>query len=288
MDSRDPPTTAEGWYALHDFRSIDWDGWADTPDRTRERLLEEAREFLTDALDTESGQSAVYTIVGADADLLIVHLRPATADIDALDRSTQRSTLGRLTDRVASFVSVTEASGYTDRFEAAIEGTGGEGIEQYVDSRLYPDIPDAEHVVFYPMDKRRDPEQNWYDLPFEDRSAHMEQHGEIGRKYAGRVTQMITGAVGLDDHEWGVTLWADDLTDVKELLYEMRFDPSTSQFAEFGPFYVGRTIAPEDLPAVFAGERIAAGDAGAVEAETGTEAAAGAPHGHHADAESDS
>ncbi|AWB27812.1 heme-binding protein [Halococcoides cellulosivorans] len=283
MDSRDPPTTAEGWYALHDFRSIDWDGWADTPDRTRDRLLDEAQAFLTDALDTDAGQSAIYTIVGADADLLIVHLRPTTADIDALDRATQRSTLGRLTDRVDSFVSVTEASGYSDRFEAAIEGTGGEGIQSYVDSRLYPTIPDAEHVVFYPMDKRRDPEQNWYDLPFEERSAHMEQHGEIGRKYAGKVTQMITGAIGFDDHEWGVTLWADDLTDVKDLLYEMRFDPSTSQFAEFGPFFVGRKIEPSDLPAVFAGDRIAAaGDSGAGAGSTGADdAAASGSHGHH-------
>ncbi|MFB6163101.1 MAG: heme-binding protein [Halococcoides sp.] len=256
MERREPPTTAEGWYALHDFRDIDWDGWADRPERARERLLADARAFLDEVVDTDAGQSAIYTIVGADADLLLVHLRPTTAAIDAIDRSTERSALGRITDRVDSFVSVTEASGYTDRFEAAIEGTGGEGIQQYVDSRLYPDVPDAEHVVFYPMDKRRDPEQNWYDLPFEERSTHMERHGEIGREYAGQVTQMITGAIGLDDQEWGVTLWADDPTDVKDLLYEMRFDPSTARFAEFGPFYFGRRIEPADLSAVVAGDPI--------------------------------
>jgi chlorite dismutase len=125
-------------------------------------------------------------------------------------------------------------------------------------SRLYPSVPDSEHVCFYPMDKRRDPEYNWYDLPFDERRDLIAGHGEIGREYAGKVTQIITGSLGFDDYEWGVTLFADDATQIKKLLYQMRFDPSSSKYAEFGPFYFGRRIAPEDLPALLAGEAVPA------------------------------
>jgi len=106
------------------------------------------------------------------------------------------------------------------------------------------------------MDKRRQPEQNWYDLSFEDRAELMSGHGDIGRSYAGKVSQIISGSVGLDDFEWGVTLFADDPTDVKDLLYEMRFDPSSSKYAEFGPFFSGRRFPPSDLGALLAGESI--------------------------------
>jgi chlorite dismutase len=111
------------------------------------------------------------------------------------------------------------------------------------------------------MTKRRGEEHNWYDLPFEERAEHMEAHGDIGRDYGGRVVQMITGAIALDDWEWGVTLWGDDLVDMKDLLYEMRFDSSTSRYAEFGSFYVGRRFLPADLPALLSGEQVpTAGD----------------------------
>ncbi|MFB6312053.1 MAG: heme-binding protein [Salinirussus sp.] len=263
-DRRDPPPTEEGWYALHDMVRIDWDGWTAAPERDRERALDEARTFLDEAIavsDAEEGASAVYTVLGHKADIMLVHLRPTTAAIDALERRFATTDFARFTERTSSYVSVTEASGYSERARQYFEGDLDEesGLARYIRSRLYPDIPDAEHVCFYPMDKRRAPGQNWYDLAFEERAEHMDAHGEIGRAYGGRVTQMITGSIGLDDHEWGVTLWADDLVDVKDLLYEMRFDPSTSQFAEFGPFYVGRRIMPDDLPALVAGEPVAEG-----------------------------
>ncbi len=136
------------------------------------------------------------------------------------------------------------------------------GLARYMDSRLYPEIPDTEFVSFYPMSKRRDPEYNWYDLPFEERADLMEGHGDIGRDYAGRVTQIISGSLGMDDHEWGVTLFADDMTDIKELLYEMRFDPSSSKYAEFGRFYTGRRFPPADLGALLAGEPVPTGSGG--------------------------
>ena len=260
-ERRDPPPTEEGWYALHDFRRVDWDAWAETPERNRHRATDEAVAFLRSALDVEDadeGASALYSVLGHDADFLLLHLRPSTADIGALERRFETTDLARITERADSFVSVTEASGYSERAREYFEGglDEGSGLARYIQSRLQPTIPDATHVCFYPMDKRRDPGQNWYDLPFEERAEHMDVHGDIGREYGGRVTQMITGAIAIDDWEWGVTLWGGDLTDMKDLLYEMRFDPSTSQYAEFGPFYVGRRFPPEDVPALLAGERV--------------------------------
>jgi len=117
------------------------------------------------------------------------------------------------------------------------------------------------------MSKRRGPDHNWYDLPMEERREHMQAHGEIGRDYAGKVTQVITGSIAFDDWEWGVTLFSNDPTNFKDLLYEMRFDPSTSWFAEFGPFFIGPRVEPGDLSQYFAGGHV-------------EEAGAG-PGGHH-------
>ena len=260
-ERRDPPPTDEGWFALHDFRRIDWDAWRAAPQHDRERALDEAIDLLrsTHAVEaSDEGASALYSILGDKADFLVLHMRPTSADIGALERRFEQTAFARYTERADSFVSVTEASGYSERAREYFEGTLDEqsGLASYMETRLKPSLPDATHVCFYPMDKRRDPEQNWYDLPFEERAEHMDAHGDIGRDYGGQVRQMITGAIAIDDWEWGVTLWGDELTDMKDLLYEMRFDPSTSQYAEFGPFYVGRRFPPEDLPAFLAGQPV--------------------------------
>jgi chlorite dismutase len=274
-DRRDPPPTDEGWYALHDFRSVDWNAWREAPDRERQRALAEGIDHLQshiDVADAAEGTSALYSVLGHKADFLVVHLRPSTADIGAIERRFETTDFAGFTERETSFVSVTEASGYSERAREYFEGELDEssGLAKYINARLEPTIPDATHVCFYPMDKRRTPEQNWYDLSFEERAEHMDAHGEIGRDYGGRVTQMITGAIAIDDWEWGVTLWGDDLADMKDLLYEMRFDPSTSQYAEFGPFYVGRRFPPSDLPALLAGDPVPTGDADEVEAQPET------------------
>jgi chlorite dismutase/heme-degrading monooxygenase HmoA len=271
-EPRDPPPTDEGWYALHDFRTIDWDAWRNAPERERERALEEATQHLDRTLsvtDANEGDSAIYSVLGHKADLLIVHLRPTSADIGALERQFETTDFAGFTERTTSFVSVTEASGYSERARDYFEGELDEnsGLANYIQTRLKPTIPDATHVCFYPMDKRRRPEQNWYDLSFEERAEHMEAHGDIGRDYGGKVVQMITGAIALDDWEWGVTLWGDELVDMKDLLYEMRFDPSTSQYAEFGSFYVGRRFPPTDLAALLAGDAVPTDDEGHAEAD---------------------
>ena len=277
MEQRKPPGTEEGWYALHDLRRIGWDEWRGATEREREHAVEDGIEHLrshVDLEDAEAGGSAVFSVVGHKADIMILHLRPTLEALDRAERRFESTAFAEFTDRASSYVSVTEVSGYMhEELTEGLDEIEDAGMRNYMQQRIYPEIPDAEHVCFYPMDKRRDPEYNWYDLPFDERKAHMSAHGDIGREYAGKVNQIITGSVGFDDYEWGVTLFADDPTEIKHLLYEMRFDPSSSKYAEFGPFYMGRRFPPEDLPAFLAGESIPTEAAGSHEA-TDTEAEA--------------
>ena len=292
---RQPPDTAEGWYALHDFRTIDWDAWRGAPERTREQAIEEGVSYLRNheaVADAEDGASAVFSVLGHDADLLILHFRPEMADLDTAERRFEQTAFAEFTERANSYVSVTEVGGYTSEEMAkgpdAIEDSG---LANYVRSKLYPAIPDAEFVCFYPMDKRRQPGQNWYDLPFDERAELIASHGEIGKSYAGKVVQVITGSLGMDDHEWGVTLWSDDPTDIKDLLYEMRFDEGSSKYADFGAFQFGRRFPPEDLTAFMAGETIPTDGEGDADGGHHVESDGESSHGsnsHHGSEDSES
>jgi peroxiredoxin len=137
-----------------------------------------------------------------------------------------------------SYVSVTEVSEYAQNLT--------EGMKR---PRLYPNLPpdDKPAICFYPMSKRRDPEQNWYALPFERREELMQGHGKVGRTFAGRVVQLITGSTGIDDWEWGVTLFAAHPDDLKDVVYTMRFDEVSVQYAEFGPFVTGMVADVEEV-----------------------------------------
>jgi chlorite dismutase len=119
--------------------------------------------------------------------------------------------------------------------------------------RLFQEVPARRYVCFYPMDKRRGEAKNWYAVPFEDRARMMREHGMVGRHYAGQVSQIISGSIGLDDWEWGVDLYADDMVVFKRLIYEMRFDEASAWYAEFGPFYVGLQFTPAELAVFLAG-----------------------------------
>jgi hydrogen peroxide-dependent heme synthase len=141
-------------------------------------------------------------------------------------------------DLVTSYVSMTEVSEYA-------KGMPPERLEPRLHPRLPP--PDARVVCFYPMSKRRDATGNWYALPYEERYRLMEGHGRVGRNYRGRVVQLVTGSTGLDDWEWGVTLFARDPADLKACVHEMRFDEASAVYADFGPFYVGLLGTVEDV-----------------------------------------
>ncbi len=123
-----------------------------------------------------------------------------------------------------------------------------------VQARLFPPIPARRAVSFYPMDKRRGEQRNWYAVPFDDRARMMREHGMVGRHYAGRITQIISGSIGFDDWEWGVDLFADDPLVFKKLVYEMRFDEASVWYAEFGPFWVGLQFSASELPRFMEGD----------------------------------
>jgi len=257
----DAPDTAEGWYALHEFRTVDWDAWRDAPERERERAIEEAVEFL-DARESlawsSEGDSAVFSTLGHESDLLFVHFRPTMDALDRIERAFEGTAFAAFTERSYSYVSVTEVSGYVNDDYFEDPESVDAGLRRYIEGKLTPSIPEDTYVCFYPMSKRRGPEHNWYELDFEERAELMAGHGDVGRDYGGKISQVIASSVGLDDWEWGVTLFGNDPADIKDIVYEMRFDEATSKYGEFGSFYVGRRFPPSDLDAFMAGDPVPA------------------------------
>ncbi len=262
----EPPQTEEGWFVLHDFRNVDWDAWRDAPDRERERAISEGVEYLEDheaVVDAEEGTSAVFSVVGDKADIMVLHLRPTLDHLSTAERRFEHTALGEYTEQTTAYVSVTEVSGYvSDAYFSEDEEEVDEGLKRYIEGKIKPELPADEYVCFYPMDKRRGEEVNWYDLPFDERAEMMEGHGKTARKWGGKVDQIISSSLGLDDWEWGVTLFAADATDIKDIVYELRFDDATSKYGEFGSFYVGRRFPPADLGAYLRGETVPTGDDG--------------------------
>ncbi|ERH13165.1 MAG: hypothetical protein J07HB67_02200 [halophilic archaeon J07HB67] len=183
------PQTAEGWYALHDFRTVDWDAWRSAPERDRTQAVEEGVAHLErheQVTDAPEGDSGVFSVLGDGADLLILHFRPTLDALDAAQRRFEQTTFAGFTERTDSYVSVSEVSGYVDDSYFDEDSEVDEGTRRYIESKMEPEIPDDEYVSFYPMSKRRQPDQNWYQLSFEERAELMADHGEVGREYAGR------------------------------------------------------------------------------------------------------
>lgn len=247
------PGTLEGWYVLHDFRRIDWAALQRLPAEELQAVMEEAVAFFQEAeaaKDAPEGASALYNIIGHKADLMILHLRPTMDELCALERRFNRTRLAAFTTQPYSYFSVTELSLY----EASARG-GSDNPEEllksaFVQRRLKPSIPEHPYVCFYPMNKRRGETVNWYTATMEERRSQMRQHATTGRKYHDSITQMITGSYGLDDWEWGVTLFAVDPLPVKKIVQEMRFDEVSAKYAEFGAFLNGIRLAPADLPRI--------------------------------------
>ncbi|HSK90525.1 MAG TPA: chlorite dismutase family protein [Euzebyales bacterium] len=228
-----------------------------------------ARDFAAriDAFDQRDGyQVLAFSVLGQKADFGLMALGP---DLTALDRFTvdlAASPLGQALLPAASYLSLTETSEYTpteadeakrlidedgldptsDEYDTALSAFRHR-METYAEHRLRPQLPARRVICFYPMSKRRDPQQNWYALDFAERKDLMAGHAKVGRTYRGRVLQLITGSVGLDDWEWGVTLLADDPAAIKQIVYEMRFDEVSAGYAEFGPFVTGLVMPPMEL-----------------------------------------
>jgi chlorite dismutase len=258
-----PPETTEGWYALHQIFATDRPALRALAPEALPALRRQAESVLSSlAAPAGGGWSAVVPLIGSAADLMLVHFRPTLDEIGAAQRALATVPLLDALRPVYSFLSVTEAGLYhasaaLAREAAARGGAVGdaehraamdarvtaERASQHVQRRLFPvQPPEMPYVCFYPMSKRRTPGQNWYALPLEERSRLMMAHGVTGRGYAGRVVQVITGAIGLDAWEWGVTLFAGDPMAFKKIVTDMRFDEVSAEYAEFGAFYVGRRV----------------------------------------------
>jgi len=235
--------TLDGWYCLHDFRTIDWSLWKSITSEERQSAIDEYQELLKKwnlTQDEKQGSHALYTIVGQKADFMMMILRPTMEELNEIETAFNKSKLAEYAIPVHSYVSVVELSNYLPAGEDPYQNP-------QILARLYPILPKAKYVCFYPMDKRRQGEDNWYMLPMEDRRNMMRSHGMIGRQYAGKVKQIITGSVGFDDYEWGVTLFSDDVLQFKKLVYEMRFDEVSARFGEFGAFFVGNILEEEKI-----------------------------------------
>ncbi|WP_018758868.1 hydrogen peroxide-dependent heme synthase [Paenibacillus terrigena] len=240
--------TLEGWYALHDFRAIDWNGWKRATEAERATALDELHTFLQQWATVEAdkqGSTAVYSIVGQKADFVFMHLRETLEELNELENAFNKTSFAQFTIPVYSYVSVVELSNY-------LAGGGDPYASPEVMARLKPTLPKSKHICFYPMNKKRDLADNWYMLSMDERKGMMRSHGMIGRQYAGKVKQIICGSVGLDDWEWGVTLFSDDALQFKKLVYEMRFDEVSARFGEFGSFYVGNLLDADKFQAMLA------------------------------------
>jgi chlorite dismutase len=185
-------------------------------------------------------QVVTVAMLGHKCDMAVMAIHENLRELRVLQTAVQHAGL----DVVDSYVSITEVSEYAAQMP-----------EEMKRPRLYPTIP-PNHVdypmpawCFYPMSKRRDGDANWFTLPYDRRSELMHEHGASGRKFAGRVAQYITGSTGLDDYEWGVTLFAVHPDDLKEVVYTMRFDEASAVYAQFGPFYTGMVTPVEELVA---------------------------------------
>ena len=258
-----PPATIEGWYSLHQLFALPRGREVAPPDAAA------ARAALAElACGADGGWSLAVPLVGSLADVMVMHFRPTLEELGSAERRLQRDQFFGQLQPIYSALGVTEAGLYhitaqlakeatarggsvgDEAFEKALaERTAAEAGTPHVRRRLYPQPPaDMPYVCFYPMSKRRAPDQNWYTLTLDDRSRLMYSHGLIGRRYSGRVMQIITGSVGLDAWEWGVTLFAKDPLDFKKLITDMRFDEASAQYADFGQFYVGKVAGAGEWP----------------------------------------
>jgi hydrogen peroxide-dependent heme synthase len=259
------PLTLEGAPTLHQMFRMDWPAW--------KRLSAEDRAFLSGEFQAlvehwnEGGKqrSGVFSMIGHKADLMFVHFRDSFEELNRVETMLAKSGLGEFLDATTSYLSVVELGLYesTGKTYRALVEQGHQpfsegwttGVEETLQRqrtamapRLTGEIPARKYVCFYPMDRKRGEAKNWYMLPLAERARMMHEHGMVGRRYADVVKQIITGSIGFDDWEWGVDLFADDALVFKKLIYEMRFDQVSADYAEFGTFYVGVRLESAQIP----------------------------------------
>jgi chlorite dismutase len=235
---------------------VRWGAWRQLSDAQKREVVAEASSVIASMEQNPTGQSALFSLLGHKGDLMLVHFRESFDALNQAELQLARTKLSDYLEPTTSYLSVIELGLYESSIktyrtliEKGIEPHSEEWKQAIKDTldrqreamrpRLFPDMPPNRYICFYPMDRRRGEDKNWYTLPIEERQRQMNEHGLVGRRYAGEVKQIISGSIGFDDWEWGVTLFADDPLVFKKLIYEMRFDEVSAVYALFGAFYVG-------------------------------------------------
>jgi chlorite dismutase len=261
------PLTLEGSSLLHQFFHFDWKAWRTTPLADRERIATQATgalKILERANPEFPIRSALFSELGHKGDLILIHFRDSLEALNQVELDLAQTGLYDYLTPTHSYVSVVELGLY-ESTRKTYESAALKNLETHsadwkaeihavlersasaMASRLFPSVPEAKYLCFYPMDRKRGEQVNWYTVPFTDRQRMMHEHGMIGRRYADQVKQIISGSIGMDDWEWGVDLFAEDPVVFKKLIYEMRFDEVSAVYALFGQFYIGVRLPIEKL-----------------------------------------
>jgi hydrogen peroxide-dependent heme synthase len=266
------PLTIEGYSVLHQMMRFRWGAWRSLGSATEKaEILDEASAALAKMEQNAGGESGFYSLLGHKGDLMLVHFRQSFDELNRVEMELARLRLSDYLEPTTSYLSVIELGLYESTIKAYHELTD-RGVEPHSEEwnraiaetmarqkeamrpRLFPELPKYRYISFYPMDRRRGEEKNWYTLPIEERARQMNEHGMVGRRYAGEVKQIISGSIGFDDWEWGVDLFADDPLVFKKLIYEMRFDEVSAVYALFGHFYIGVRCPAAELGKLLSGE----------------------------------
>lgn len=261
------PLTLEGASVLHQMFRIRWPAWKALAREERAAVAAEAAGALEIMERDQDGPSAAFSLIGHKGDLLLLHFRKSFAELNRTELSLARLRLADFLEPTTSYLSVVELGLYDSSIKL-YRTLAQRGLEPHspewnaeVESllalqrkamhpRLFPQIPPQRYLCFYPMDRKRGEEKNFYTVPVAERGRMMREHGLVGRRYADHVQQIITGSIGFDDWEWGVDLFADDPLEFKKLIYEMRFDEVSALYALFGTFYLGLRVAASQLGAL--------------------------------------
>lgn len=256
---------SDGWHCTHYFYRFNRAVLREIGDEAIRAGKAQLVSVLDPATSGSPARLQVSVVSGHKADFGLMLLDPDPLVIDAVHQRLLSGPMGAAIEPTYSFVSITEVSEYVPTVEQygqrlLEEGEDAEGpgykakLKAYESretmmrkQRLTPDLPPWPNTCFYPMNKKRKVGENWFLLPFDERSRLMAEHGRTGMTFGGRVTQLITASAGFDDWEWGVTLWARNPEFLKEIVYRMRFDEASARYAEFGPFYVSYVTTATDM-----------------------------------------
>src|SRR5688500_8404953 len=254
-----------GWHCTHLYYRFDRAALARLPAAERAGGAEQLAAILDPAGPDAPQRLQTSVVSGHKADFGLMLMDPNPLKIEGVNQRLLASPLGGALVPAYSFVSITEISEYVPSVEQYGQKLVAEGdaegspayaakLKAYADrlpmmnrQRLTPEFPPWPVTCFYPMNKKRKVGENWFLLPFEERNRMMAEHAKSGMTFAGKVQQLITVGLGLDDWEWGVTLWAKNPQYLTEIVYRMRFDEASARYAEFGPFYTSYVTTPAEM-----------------------------------------